>query len=492
MKAGAAKKIIETTGDVQAGPAQPVTLVTSGKVQAGAAMPVQIVDEPYVDAHGIKAGASMPVSLVTSGKVAAGTVIPVYAVGGNIAISAPNGFGYTPPFTIYRNGDTFNVGTFDVADYAPTGKAYYVSTTGSDGNDGLSAGAPLRKISTAIGKADVVVIYVAAGDYGFTNGNGVSTVTKNLSIIATGGRVNLGSWAEGLSYALDTPTNPNTYKVTRSNVGAVYDKANPDSNGDWQKLTAQASAADVEANPGSWYTDNVTLYVRLSDSRAPDANVHAIFSSVLRSLQISGAVTVYLENIDLEGGWGNGCLQVTATAGPNSPTVYAKNCSFKYVGSSSNGVTVQGATAYLQGCTTARNADDGFNYHAAQGVVPIAVEIDCIGRDNGASGDADNGSSIHDAGSMVRVNGQYYRNVGRNVHDIGAGTESWNLGCYAHDSTSAVNDADFTIGSGVGGEMWLDRCVADGDIEAAANAAMYTRRCTVGGANTGAGSFLSY
>lgn len=407
-----------------------------------------------------------------------------------VEVAPPEGFDWTPPFTVYYDGGRYTAGSFDLAALAPQGKAYYVATTGNDGNDGLTAGAPLRKLATAIGKADVVVIYVAAGDYGFTNGNGITTVTKNLAIIATGGRVNLGQWAEGLSYSLDTPTNPNTWKVTRSNVGAVYDKAHPDANGDWQKLTARASAAEVEANPGSWYTDGTSLWVRLSDGRQPDARVHAIFSSVGRSFWVNGAVTVYLEGIDLEGGWAEGCLQVSATAGPNSPTLYAKNCSFKY--SAGHGVSNQGATTYFQNCLAARHVDDGFNYHVAQNVLPLAVEIDCVGRDNGAEGDIDNGSTMHDGGVVVRLSGRYMRNVGRNVHDIGNGTKSWNLGCRAYDSTSQVNRADFAAGTTnpAGGEMWLERCQA-GAVEAATGAALYWRQCSLGSL-TGNGTLAAY
>ena len=88
----------------------------------------------------------------------------------------------------------------------------------------------------------------------------------------------------------------------------------------------------------------------------------------------------------------------------------------------------------MKDCVAAKNIDDGFNYKKGAGVTPYSVEIDCIGRDNGLTGDIDNGSTMHEGGRIVRIMGEYMRNVGRNVHDIDNNSQSWNLGCNAHDS----------------------------------------------------------
>jgi hypothetical protein len=135
--------------------------------------------------------------------------------------------------------------------------------------------------------------------------------------------------------------------------------------------------------------------------------------------------------------------------------------------------------------------NDGFNYHTVADAAPYAVEIDCIGRDNGASSDTDNGTAMHDAGSVVRLNGEYYSNVGTNVHDINTDTTSWNLGVNAHDSTSAVNDINFAVGwsTGAAGKMWLDCCKSSGsatDFHIQAGANGYIRNFVSGGAYSGA------
>lgn len=81
MKAGAAKKIRQTTGNALAGAAIPVVIqVSPGTILAGAAIPVQVVNAAYVAAHGLQAGEPIQVYEVATGKITAGTVIPVYEV----------------------------------------------------------------------------------------------------------------------------------------------------------------------------------------------------------------------------------------------------------------------------------------------------------------------------------------------------------------------------------------------------------------------------
>jgi hypothetical protein len=186
-----------------------------------------------------------------------------------------------------------------------------------------------------------------------------------------------------------------------------------------------------------------------------------MFSSVARAMLISGSQTVYLEGIDLEGGTGNGCLQITTATGPNIPIIYGKNCTFKYC-RDANGVTLTGGFTYFENCIAESNGADGFNYHyhAATGVLPYAVEINCTGRYNGMADDNDNGSSIHDGGSIVRINGIYHDCNGPVIHDISNGTTSWSLGCSSHDSTNVAINANWKSGAtgSTGTKMWLDCC----------------------------------
>ena len=418
-------------------------------------------------------------------------------------ITQPAAFTRSLPFTVQQNGRNFRVNpSWTISGSRPAGKAYYVSTAGNDTNDGLTAGAPLRKMITAIGKADIVEMYLidaTGAGFGSTNGFGSgSAFTKAVSIIpyVEGQRITVGGFAEGLSYSLDSAPNDHTYKVARSNVAAVWDFLNIDAHGDATKLVSQANEAAVEANPGSYYTDNVTLYIRTVDSRAPDFNLRVMFSTISQAGRMVGNFTFYMKNIDLIGGETTAMVHGSG-AGQNCIGYY-DGCTFKY-GRTGNGLTLTGGTAYLQNCVAACNALDGFNYHAANGVLPQIAEVGgCVGRDNGTAGDTiDNGSTIHDGGNIVRIGTEVMRSVGRPIHDVGTATLSWNLGVYSHDSAASPQLANF--GAGTGGTsstlMWLDCCRSIGsgtDIDVDAGCTVYTRNFQKDASNAGAGTVTGY
>ena len=89
------------------------------------------------------------------------------------------------------------------------------------------------------------------------------------------------------------------------------------------------------------------------------------------------------------------------------------------------------------------------------------------------------------------------RNRGRNVHDIANSTQSWNLGVYAHNSTSGVYSANFAAGYSAGEttQMWLERCVSRGsttDLETTTGATINTRRAMTSGVNIANGTIAGY
>lgn len=409
--------------------------------------------------------------------------------GGAAPVLKPPGFTLSLPFVVQRVGtnfrawDTSTSAVFDVTTLAPTaGVTYYVSTTGSDSNDGLSADAPLRKIVTALQKGDVGRVYVAAGVYDYSNGWAGLDLSKSVSVIATGGRAVLtgASLTTALTWELDVAGgNANTWKANRTGVFSVYDNSITDSNNDAQKLIAQASAADVEDNPGSWYTDATSVWVRTTDSRKPDNNIYLLSSAVAYVGELvgnaSGAV-LYVEGLDFVGG-GVHTFFSRADSSGNMPTLYAKNCTFKY-GSDAN-MAIRGTFAILQNCIVAHAENDGISYKAYNGALANGVEIDVIGRDNGVADDIDNGSTMHDGGAVFRLNSEYMRNAGPNVQDIGDGTLSWNVACNAHDSASDVNNDNWVVGgSATTSTMWLDSCSTSGsavDLTSEDGAVLYIR-----------------
>src|SRR5699024_394102 len=213
--------------------------------------------------------------------------------------------------------------------------------------------------------------------------------------------------------------------------------------GDNIQLTSLESISEVEVNPGSYYIDGSTVYVHTHDSRSliNDTDIRAYIGTF--NLIYEGGSTIYLENKSFEGGrW-----RVWNTSNGLSLLLLAKGCSWKYMhGNQQGGLELVGGDAYLQNCVASQNRADGFNYHHGNGRKNRVIEVDCIGRFNGNRPSpihSDNGSTMHDSGQIIRVNGAYYRNEGPNVADVNDGTQSWNLGCIGLESRSSVNGSDF-------------------------------------------------
>lgn len=298
--------------------------------------------------------------------------------------------------------------------------------------------------------AEPLLINVAEGFYNRNNGFNntsllVDTVIKGRNVII--------SAENTLTYSLSAGQT-HTYEASEtSQVFRVFDSKNPDSNGDYVEYTKKTSIAEAEATPGSWYWASNVLYVHTIDNRTPDSDIHSYIAA--KQVDATGK-NVYLEGLKIYGGGSslstsNGLINHTST----NPVynLYMKDCKVKYSINDNKGIFISKSHAYIQNVESAKNNSDGFNYHNAA----KAIEIDCVGRDNGYSGANDNGSSIHEASAIIRINGEYMRNYGPNVIDINEGSQSWNLGCKAYESkaTLSTNNSDFHNQQA---EMWLDSC----------------------------------
>jgi hypothetical protein len=287
-----------------------------------------------------------------------------------------------------------------------------------------------------------------------------------------------------------------TYQATyASTVQSVWDEGLPLGE-DYRALTAQSSIAAVQANAGSWYQTGGVVYVRLLDDRAPDANLH-VFRSIQSAYCARDNITIYLEGIEFQGG-PNGAAYFRNASAAGGLYVYAKDCKFKY-SFAIGGFAMEGTTLSIcQGCESAKNQNDGFNYHVRNTVIPDAIEIDCTGRDNGSTSDDDNnGSSIHDGGRVCRLNVIYHGNYGPNVIDINDAL-SYNLGCEAYGSAAPTVTMRHNFYADA--TMWLDSCYSHGAPSLAfdlyvpgAGDAIYHRQLWSDGKNwNGGGTIATY
>ncbi|PFP88708.1 hypothetical protein COK02_18480 [Bacillus cereus] len=397
-------------------------------------------------------------------------------------IPPPNNFPWrNPPIMIKKDiFGRFNV-VFDIEKFVPAvGTAYYVDVnTGLDTNTGLSPDKALKSLNIALQKADARVIYIAPGVYDRSRG-WIKQDPKPSTLVIKPlykGDIIIGTFQDGLTWAAEGTDK--VYKAARSLVVNVYDSLYLDEYGDHKELIKKASIAEVSVTPGSWFTDGTSVFVRLKDDRVPDNTVKVYVGG--GNGWVQGTKTIYMEGLKFYGG--DSPFETLTTSAADNMNIFGKNCEFKYGTKgdlSANGLTIKGARlVILQNCIAAQNQRDGFNYHVYTSIVPNAIEIDCIGYKNGV-GNAENnnnGSTMHDSGNIIRVNGIYFKNKGPNVVDVG-NSKAWNVGCVAYESLSTTISSNVNF-QNQDGKMWLDGCVSydsNVDVSVAGTGVAYARR----------------
>lgn len=365
------------------------------------------------------------------------------------------------------------------------GATYYVSPSGDDSNTGLEMGIPLKGIDTAIAKTDVETIVLLPGDYYLKqNFTKQIVVNKSINIIGKGKvRIIIG---ERYTTWEDHPTELNT-KVLNPippNFGKVISLKHFNENGDELELNRKLSTTtDVHNIPFS-YSRVESGGVFVHPLKGDDMKDIAVLSNAAIPFLVTDSVNakqikLYIENIHILGGSEPFKSETVVTQSLDN-FVYANNCKFMH-STGGNGFSVVGGNAMLVDCVASYNHRDGFNYHYnTSAKIPNFVEINCIARNNGKSGASNNnGSTNHDGGQGIRVNGEYYGSEGGNVADISANTRAVNLNCKAHNSRATVDptyNANFTAHSGA--KLWVYDCLSYGseyDFRIEQNATIYAK-----------------
>lgn len=419
-------------------------------------------------------------------------------LGGGVRLAVPSGFGWTPPFGLFRSPAGVYSTNIDVnAFIPPVSKTYYVNmVTGGFGNPG-TAGSPLLTIKSAFTKSDVdqVIIqqagvqaangaYIAWGDFGW---NG-TTPTRSVSIIpANGSRV--------VFVGNDTTTPPtwtktagltNVYQAT--SVGGVNHLNGPvdlkylDGNGDFVITNKVASSAAVDATPNSYYYDGTSVvYVRATDSRSliSDPYMTSGYPGGNGILTSSNPITLWVTNCDFVGGAQSFVLSQSSIPAGTPPSFYCINSTFQ--GSvTTEGFVVNGQyTVVLKGCRSTNNWSDGFGYHAANSSPgPNCFEFGCSTGFNGrGNSGSDQSSSAHDAAHIISLNPAYAGSANQTINDI-LSSQRWLLGGNINAPVQTdLNGNTLQLGASV--KHWVD-----GTLVGAANT--YTL------ALNGAGSVLNY
>jgi hypothetical protein len=224
----------------------------------------------------------------------------------------------------------------------------------------------------------------------------------------------------------------------------VIDEAFLDAYGGGQWLTPRADQAAVTANAGSWAKVGTTIFVRTSDSRAPDSRVLVLKNVNHTSSPIAGK-SVYFEGVELMGG---AQPFVKATSG----TATFNRCKARY--GRLAGFTFNGATrANFFDTRVTGNGADGITYTST----PLALEVGVSSCKNGdptiAAANNHNGSTAHSGATVVRVDGEYLDNQGPNLADVGGG-KSWIVRCRASGTTATQSTQK--VGIHIDGTAWVE------------------------------------
>lgn len=373
------------------------------------------------------------------------------------------------PINIYTDGVKFST-DFDVSKFKNiSATTYYVDpVNGIDTNTGLS-GSPVKSINKALtlcASGDTIILF--DGVYTRTLALNSANIAKSVNIIAQNKGKAICGTHDALTYT-KTAGKTYVYQSTRSNVNKVVDISGI-ANDVTYPLTKVSSIDECDALAGSWYTDNVTLYVHTLDGTTPDNNkvLGLLLNNSFGIVPAVANMVVYLEGIKILGGQ-NGNVMIQNTATYPVPSLYAKDCDFLH-NALLNSVQIEGAKyAFFQNCKAMFADSDGFNYHAKNGQIVKSIEVNCVGGNNGSNVntfDINNGSTTHDGCKSIRINCTYFNNKGCNVADVHVGTQSLNLGIVAYDSDSSTTDAyrcNFSAQQS-GAELWLENCVSFGSL----------------------------
>ena len=369
-------------------------------------------------------------------------------------VSVPSDFGVLPYKILMKNMSFYT--NFSIESKKPsTSNNYFVDLdNGSNSNSGADWDNAFKTPEHASNQSGSKTIYIAGATRDYSRLESiVGNVNSDVNIIGVdrgNGFPVMTMFFENLTWSSDG----DSWKATRSAMsgGRIFDATNLDDDGSYIELTLVSSEADVKSTPNSWYTDGSSVWVRTYDSRDVSANPDSLkLAWNANSFENNGDYVTYLENIKFHGG--NWVVRIRNVSSSDRPELYAKNCEFSYC-VTDNGLDLNGMhEVFLENCTASKNELDGFNHSERLSYIGRATELNCNAYSNGAtSASSNNGSTMHDGGSILRINGNYRNNEGPNLHDVDDGTLSFNLNCRSQNSRAASSTSKVCYGIGSGGE----------------------------------------
>lgn len=327
---------------------------------------------------------------------------------------------------------------FNLEDYTP----YYVSASGNDSNDGLSKSSPKATISSCLSDGAELIYMLEGVYYRDTFIINIALSGKDLIIIGLGD-VFLTQAQAGLTWTL---TSNNTYKSARSAIVGVIDSTFTNAYGYRKSLDLASSITECENTPGTYYTDDVDVWVHTEDERIPD-------SDILPCLRLPRYVEsddgrLYLKNLTMA----YMEFQNRGVSSSSSLEIYYKNIVNPY---GSRIPSVNSFRFYnfklcvTQECIAINPRLDGFNYHNFSNVPNSnVVEIDCQAYNAGIndSGVSNQCSSAHGGIKILRIGGSYYGGDRQTIADVNIGTQAVFVGCELNTGDIQTDNTNIYLG----------------------------------------------
>jgi len=422
----------------------------------------------------------------------------------------PTGFNWPtglPGVIAYKNGNSYscNIRPEDLIDFSVFTNIQYVDINRpDDSGDGTTWATAERTIGAAIDNAiasgQPTRILVKSGIYprnrSICNSNSSKVLTAPITIESVYGDVVTGVFDE-LTYT-KTAGQDFVYEAARSNALAVIDPSSKSSRALDKLYTKVDSIAACNSLAGSFYTDNVTVYIHSFNS-SPVSNGNALVTLSVIGASFTGNHNVYMSGIKCFGG-NTGALTVK---GGQDNYFVVDNCSFQlaYRGGGTlepkDGCEILGCKMFAAFNSDASiNSKDGFNLHIEGAVEPSMLTVNCTGFDNGqidSTSTSNNGITVHDGLKAIDIGSTWLGSVGTNAGHVGDGTQVWHFGSAAGQSAGdiinggPINYGGFGAWSGAA-EVWLDDCTdfsTDRGVTASGTASAYIRDHSGTGAKIG-------
>jgi hypothetical protein len=422
-------------------------------------------------------------------------------------IPEPSGFTYVT-FNILKNDGEIIIDDIDWEEMFRTkyssdiqaGESYVNPLLGSDSYAGTKF-APYATINKAIDSSGST-IYLYNGVHDFIDFRDTDVEgDKAKIIIGLGDDVVMkqeGEDFQDLTFVMST--SPDTFETTATTsnwINRVLRTDILDDDGNPTPIPVSANAAAVDTDGYGWYYDTSTkvLTIRISESvGGDDATRETWFNDNMKPLldikfigTAAGTQRIYIQNtkvffknITIEGGYFF-ANKTAATSATTKPTIWTDNVNMLY-GYNTN--VLNGGEFFFKDSYFTRFLGDNLGYHVADSVQPQAVEYNVKST---YAGDVDgdptttankNCSSMHDAGTILRINGEYNYAYPYNVVDTST-ENSWNLG--VKSKGASATDIIFFNGTGYLDHVYAKTIIADAASEIIYNDLTYKSLTLTGG-----------